>query len=255
MSASIGEKLKFFRKRADLSQFELENQVGLANGVVSRIENGVTNPTKETLYNIFSVLDLNTKEKDYLFGTISEPASEEELFKARTEVQNVMSNIQTLAYLLDDRARVLEISKGFIKLFSLISEDLSLILGHSFIFFVLNPRFKVATFIHPNYMPEMIFNMLSRFYAETHFFIDDPFVNEAEIEINKNQDTSKIWKLIKSKNDYRYQSSKERTVIFKFFEREFKLIYSSTILLHSRRFELVEYNPDAELSKLLLTLV
>jgi putative transcriptional regulator len=64
----IGKKIKEFRKRAGLSQLELEHKVGLASGTISRIENNGVNPTKETILKIIEVLNLRTYEAASLFN-------------------------------------------------------------------------------------------------------------------------------------------------------------------------------------------
>jgi transcriptional regulator with XRE-family HTH domain len=63
----LGERLKSFRKRANLSQLELELRIGAASGSLSKIERGETNPTKETLIKIIEVLDIKPKDAARLF--------------------------------------------------------------------------------------------------------------------------------------------------------------------------------------------
>lgn len=65
---TVGEKIKFFRQRMCRSQLEVELDTGLGNGTMSRIERGITNPTKETIIKIASSLSLNPKETGYLFN-------------------------------------------------------------------------------------------------------------------------------------------------------------------------------------------
>ena len=63
----IGDKLQKFRKQAKLSQFQLELEVGISPGSISRIENYLINPTKETLLKIADYLNLSLDEKIELF--------------------------------------------------------------------------------------------------------------------------------------------------------------------------------------------
>lgn len=58
----IGQKIRNFRKRAGLSQMELENMIDMSPGGISRIENGEVNPTKETIQKISNALNLNVVE-------------------------------------------------------------------------------------------------------------------------------------------------------------------------------------------------
>jgi len=63
-----GQRIRQFRKRSNLSQMELELRIGAAFGSVSRMENGITNPTKETLFAIADALNLSAVETAILFG-------------------------------------------------------------------------------------------------------------------------------------------------------------------------------------------
>ena len=59
---TLGEKIRNFRKRAGMSQFDLEVQIGASPGSLSRIENGEVNPTKETINKIVKELNLDDFE-------------------------------------------------------------------------------------------------------------------------------------------------------------------------------------------------
>ena len=64
----IGNKLREYRIRANVSQLQLELSIGASTGSISRIENGLVNPSKETLLKIAEVLNLNFLEKAELLG-------------------------------------------------------------------------------------------------------------------------------------------------------------------------------------------
>jgi transcriptional regulator with XRE-family HTH domain len=64
---TVGQKIRNFRKRAGLSQLDLEVEIGAATGSVSRLENGEVNPSKETLIKIIESLDLNLYDAADLF--------------------------------------------------------------------------------------------------------------------------------------------------------------------------------------------
>jgi transcriptional regulator with XRE-family HTH domain len=66
MDNTVGEKIKKFRKRAGVSQFELELRIDASPGSISRIESGQVNPTKETLMKISRALNLTTSELGYI---------------------------------------------------------------------------------------------------------------------------------------------------------------------------------------------
>ncbi len=68
MDNAVGEKIRRFRKRAGVSQFELELRINASPGSISRIESGQVNPTKETLQKVIEVLDLKVFEAGSLFN-------------------------------------------------------------------------------------------------------------------------------------------------------------------------------------------
>jgi transcriptional regulator with XRE-family HTH domain len=67
MDNTVGEKIKKFRKRAGVSQFELELRINASPGSISRIESGQVNPTKETISKIVQVLNLKMQEAAALY--------------------------------------------------------------------------------------------------------------------------------------------------------------------------------------------
>ncbi len=62
MYSELGSKLRFYRKRSGLSQMGLEIDLGLAFGSISRFENNVVCPSKNTLIKIAKNLKLSRAE-------------------------------------------------------------------------------------------------------------------------------------------------------------------------------------------------
>lgn len=84
-----GQKIRNFRFRANMSQLELETKIDASPGSISRIENGIINPTKETLSKISNVLNISPIEIADLLGiSIFDPA-------------NIVSAINTISNSLD----------------------------------------------------------------------------------------------------------------------------------------------------------
>lgn len=69
-NTTIGEKVKYFRLKANKSQFELELDIQASTGVICRLELDKVNPTKETLFALANALNLTKAETAYLFGII-----------------------------------------------------------------------------------------------------------------------------------------------------------------------------------------
>lgn len=70
MNLTIGQKVKYFRLKNKLSQFELELDINASPGAICRLEGNRVNPTKETLFSIAKALRLTESEIAYLFGII-----------------------------------------------------------------------------------------------------------------------------------------------------------------------------------------
>ena len=67
-SLSLGEKIRNYRKQREISQFNLEIKIGAAFGSISRIENNLVKPTRETLSKISKALDLTPSQTADLLG-------------------------------------------------------------------------------------------------------------------------------------------------------------------------------------------
>ena len=68
MQNNLGQKIKKFRKRAGMSQLELEAAIGASPGSISRMESGKVNPSKETLNEISNALNISSEEAASLHG-------------------------------------------------------------------------------------------------------------------------------------------------------------------------------------------
>lgn len=64
----IGQKLKIYRIRSGMTQLELENNLGLATGSLTKIESGKVFPGRETLIKFINCLNLNPHESAILLG-------------------------------------------------------------------------------------------------------------------------------------------------------------------------------------------
>lgn len=111
---AIGEKIRFFRKRAGMSQLELEVAIGGANGGISRIENGQVNPTKETLLKISEVLHLSSFEVASLFDI--EMTNIPQLLRISKEVYDSKSLGELLQKAVDTIVYELSLVGSFIAL-------------------------------------------------------------------------------------------------------------------------------------------
>ena len=111
--ANLGQKLRYFRNSKGISQMDIEISTDLAFGCVSRFESGKTNPTKESIYKISEILNLSNAELDYLVGSTANPANDNEIQEALKEIEYYFQKPLVLALLIDDRFRLIEMSKTY----------------------------------------------------------------------------------------------------------------------------------------------
>lgn len=115
--SKIGQKIRDYRIRAGISQFDLEVKIGAASGSLSRIEHGVVNPTKETIWAIIKELNIDKYEAANLFELNIEKDKKLEsevntLFEISTQkisdlaVQK-LDFIGAMIFILDDTGREL----------------------------------------------------------------------------------------------------------------------------------------------------
>ncbi|MCA9386825.1 helix-turn-helix transcriptional regulator, partial [Candidatus Dojkabacteria bacterium] len=96
MNNSLSEKLKQYRKKSVLSQFDLETAINASPGSISRIESGFVNPTKETIIAIAKTLNLKTEEIALLFGIDLDNESLEEVLSSLKSIGNLNDMIFTV---------------------------------------------------------------------------------------------------------------------------------------------------------------
>ncbi|KXK26781.1 MAG: Helix-turn-helix motif protein [candidate division WS6 bacterium OLB20] len=108
MSESVGDKIRTYRKRAGVSQLDLEMAIGASPGSLSRIENGVNNPTKETILKIADHLSLSDLELGDLFGIVFDTPSK--LLNIINNLEGILNTDELLQYAVDEVAKVLGFS-------------------------------------------------------------------------------------------------------------------------------------------------
>ena len=172
-SETLGKRIKWFRVRSKLSQLELETSIDASAGMISRIENGIVNPTKETIFKIAKILDLNQREVDYLAGITAEPATQKEIDLAVLEVAGYLDREDVLAYMSDDRWRFSKISKGFITFLKASDFDAESLLGKTVIQALVEKDAPLKKFIDKENYEDLLHWQLNHYYAEMYFTQDD----------------------------------------------------------------------------------
>jgi transcriptional regulator with XRE-family HTH domain len=112
MDNTVGEKIKKFRKRAGVSQFELELRINASPGSISRIESGQINPTKETLLKVVEALGLVSLEVASIFNI--EPIKIENILKISKELYDSNNLDEILQKAVNDIVFELKLFSAFI---------------------------------------------------------------------------------------------------------------------------------------------
>src|SRR5260221_6195037 len=251
----LGNKIRYFRKRAGLSQMQLELEINAAAGMISRIESGEVNPLKETLIKIAATLNLSDRERDYLYGSSANPATDEEIGKALGEVNFYFNKFTTLAYLLDERHRVVDVSKSFMNLLGLDEAFKDKYYKRSFISLLLDKELNLKAFIEEQSYEDVLYHLFKRFYAEVGFMVDDPVFREAETSILSDTVSLKIWEKVKTEPVVGIHLPESRKIDFKFGPLKISMYYFDEPLPKYRRFEIVEYLPSNKLLKYLKKII
>ncbi len=255
--SKLGEKIKFFRQRAGLTQFNLELEIGLAQGAISRIESGKVNPTKETVFNIANILKLNNWELDYLIGKTQKPATKQEILQAQSYVKKYFSKPTTFAYMTDERSRVIAISKGF-KIFAKIdkTKEKKLLLN-LFPLMLLKDEFGIKQFIDETKYTEILKMAFARTFTEMGFMRNDPYLVLIEKEIKRHKELNRIWKTFKENKEKSLpvRTLKSQIVHISYKGLKFKLMYHSEVLPINPRFCILDYRPNNILLKIVKKMI
>jgi transcriptional regulator with XRE-family HTH domain len=242
-AAITGRRLRFFRKRAGLSQFQLEVEIGAASGSISRIENGVTNANKETLNAIADVLEMNLVEREYAYGKRMFPVTQEDIEKALSCVQKTFSKPWYFAYIIDDRYRVWDVSKGMRKFLNLSEEVVNEYLGKSLIKIALDDKLGKRVLSADTYL-DTLRDLIDIFYVEVGFMIDDPIIADTITTLEENTVARKMWYQIKRRKPMYLQDYMKRKVKFNMSLVNVPIVFSKILLKTDERFTVIEYSID-----------
>ncbi|HLD03580.1 MAG TPA: GAF domain-containing protein [Candidatus Dojkabacteria bacterium] len=99
LNLTLGEKIRNHRKLRKISQFDLELKIGAAFGSISRLENNLVKPTRETLSKISRALELKPSQTADLLGL--KIFSPEELIAAINKISESLDLDTTLQTAVD----------------------------------------------------------------------------------------------------------------------------------------------------------
>jgi len=222
---------------------QLELEIEAAFGSISRMEAGKVNPTKETLLRIATVLSLSDRELDYLIGPSSSPATINEIDAAQKEVKEYFAKKGVMAYLVDDRYRLIAFSDSFAKLFRVKDERIKEeVILKTLPELLLDESYIVSQFFQAD-LEHNLELLLGRFQNEMGFMHDDPYYQKIMNLITNHKQANMIWEKISSNNKSLYARG-DRVVHFNVLGQKFEMHYANEPLQKYKRFDIVEYIPN-----------
>ncbi len=252
MQTELGTKIKHFRKRNRLSQFDLEINIGASPGSLSRIENGEINPTKETLFKLAKELSLSTYEKEYLFGVTDQPATEEEVKAVLESLKELFSRRGVLAYVGDERGRLWGVSESFRKLLKITPEQVKEMSGDHLFRIVFDPKMGLFDRLDPEYSEELIRSLISRNLIWEMGYMQEDFWYKRAVEyIRSNPVSSRIYDELLATPPENFTDVDNRTVYFKVHGARIKMHFSKEPVPKFERFKVIQYFPNNAIINLL----
>ena len=247
----IGSKLKKYRKIRRLSQMDVELGIESAFGSISRIESGRVNPTKETIEKIAKLLAFTDRELDYLIGPTSVPPTIEECDLAEREVAEYFHKDALIAYLVDDRFRLITMSQALYRLLDLSDLQIEQVRYKTLVELVINRELGIRKFFENKYEQNLKL-IIERFIYEMGHMIDDEFYIKQKELIMADPMASSIWKELNNTKSGIFGYN-EHKITFSHGGIELPLRYINEPLAKYKRFVIVEYVPTDELKSLIST--
>lgn len=248
MPVELSQKVKFFRKKRDKSQTELELLIDASPGSMSRIESGNTKPTMDTLKKISQVLELNFIEEEYFFkdNYFTDP-TEVELNKAYEECRSILEDTSCIAYILDKKHRAWFASAGMLKVLKLTQKEFDTnFKGINLFEAISDPDLPVWKIVdHDNYS-KVLEIQIARLFAEFPFWeIEDYWVSLFKNLCQRFEHFQVAFdNAVKNLQNIDLLSNEARTVTFKISGLKFKLTHSQERLNSASKFDLIIYTPE-----------
>lgn len=235
----LGQKIRHFRKRANISQLDLELAINAAHGSISRLETGRVNPTKETLLAIAQALRLNSQENAELLGLFTFNPTGYEIDEAKVEVADYLNRDDVIAYLLDDWAFVYAISKGLSKQLGFPEKQLEQLIGKNLHEILFDPQYGIRGILDPAHFMEIMTQELARSRAEANWEYSKLLESLMHFP-----DFKTAWERSEQILKQNLYSPTNKTVYLNIAGQNLQFDFSREKLKCNPRFELIEYyNP------------
>lgn len=234
----IGAKIHYYRKRAEMSQLDLETAIDASPGSISRIESGKVNPTKETLIAISNALNLTLVERSKLLDIIGLLPTAENVQAAKSEVKDYLNKPGVMAYLIDEWVFLHDVSETFLQFVGITRLHFETQLAGKHLYEVIfNPAYGIKTAIDPDHFAVALSNEMRR----TKYEIDLPtYLPELFAQLMNYPDFAKLWNETEQTIDTVF-SPIAKQVSFVRSGQKIRLYFSREKLKANPRFELIEY--------------
>lgn len=240
----LGDKIRYFRKRAKMSQLDLEVAIGTSPGAISRIENGEVNPTKDTIDKVSESLSLNTLERLFLDGDYSREVTIEEVSRVVKENDSLLKSNSVFAYICDERFKVWAFSEGFRNLLGF-SKDFvqSSLCGNNLLELIFDDSFKIKQFFNEKKFRDIAIFQVNRFKKQLPFWECDEYLRSLLNRLMEMPLFKEIWQLPEDQSLDLY-SNYSRVINFVVNGLEVDMEYSREPIRSCPRMNVVFYRPD-----------
>ncbi len=237
---SLGRKIYLLREERGLSQSKLEVEAGLSFGTLSRIENGVINPTKETIGKIAKVLNLLDDEYNYLFSTQKALPAETEVERIIKLYKDKLDSFDIPAYIMDCKFRVWYWNDMVIELLGLSNfKNLEEKRGMTIMKIMFSKEFAITRRIPKKLFPRILKQQIETYKKVVNKYRSEESVSREIRELCKDKVFNDIWK---SKMDDVFLPIANEFYI-NYGDRSLSIDILSTFLNIDTRFILVSYYP------------
>jgi transcriptional regulator with XRE-family HTH domain len=237
---TIGEKVKYFRSRTGINQMDLELAIEASSGTISRMEQDLVNPTKETLLKISAKLKLSPLEEAYLLGTILIQPTNDEINDAIAQFQKLLDREDVFGYVLDQYSCIRALSKGFIGLAMANGLDWKKLIGRNVAEIILDPNLGLRKVLDESKLGGMVSRVLAVMKVEREFMLDEGYYAELMFRLRQLPDFYKYWDAISS-TKYDIYDIENRRIYFNFGGKMVEGTYHITVLHPDPRFSFLEY--------------
>jgi len=236
----LGRKLYAFREDRKISQTKVEVETGLSFGTISRIENNVINPTKETLNRISSFLRLDSSEFNYLIGFNSVYPSENDVNCVISELGQNLSKMDFPAYIMDSTFRIWQWNQMILKLFDISKDQANAHVGNTYMQVLFSPEFEIVKKIPKDKLHEVIRRQVWRYRKMISKYRLETSTIEEVNRLKQNLLFSQAWQEYRAtEKDLSFGDD----FYYKFRRKNLSILITMNEIQFDNRFILVRYYP------------